>query len=452
MKTTLSPLPAPGTKILFACFPVDGHFNPLTGLAKHLISIGCDVRWYSSHYFARRLDKLDIPYYVFKQAKELDITHLDDVFPERKKIKGKVKKLNFDMVNVFISRGPEYYEDLQSIREVFPFELMIADMAFMGIPFVKDKMNIPVVSIGIAPLPLQSKDLAPYGLGITPAASAMGKIKHRLLRWLAAKVLFAKSNRVLDKMLAGFGINSGKLSLFDLNVMKSSLMLQIGSPGFEYQRSDMPGHVKFVGGLLPYAKQNATIWYDEKLSRYENVILVTQGTVEKDITKLVVPALEAFKDTNALLIVTTGGSHTAELKEKYPHSNVIIEDFIPFNDVMPHANVYITNGGYGGVLLSISHKVPMVVAGVHEGKNEINARVGYFELGVNLDTETPSVEQLRKAVQQVLEDNRYASNTANLCNELQQYQPLDISTQYIGQLLSQKELYTKKTIALQAMN
>jgi len=25
-----------GTKILFACFPADGHFNPLTGLAMYL--------------------------------------------------------------------------------------------------------------------------------------------------------------------------------------------------------------------------------------------------------------------------------------------------------------------------------------------------------------------------------------------------------------------------------
>jgi len=44
----------PGTKILFANVPADGHFNPLTGLAAHLKSIGCDVRWYTSKKYAEK--------------------------------------------------------------------------------------------------------------------------------------------------------------------------------------------------------------------------------------------------------------------------------------------------------------------------------------------------------------------------------------------------------------
>ena len=36
-----------GRKILFASMPAEGHVNPLTGLAKHLQSLGADVRWYT---------------------------------------------------------------------------------------------------------------------------------------------------------------------------------------------------------------------------------------------------------------------------------------------------------------------------------------------------------------------------------------------------------------------
>ncbi len=35
---------------------------------------------------------------------------------------------------------------------------------------------------------------------------------------------------------------------------------------------------------------------------------------------------------------------------------------------MPKCDVYATNGGYGGVLLSIDHALPMVCAGINEGK------------------------------------------------------------------------------------
>src|SRR5215213_5378130 len=50
----------PGTKILFANFPADGHFNPLTGLAAHLKKIGCDVRWYTSDRYQAKIERLGI--------------------------------------------------------------------------------------------------------------------------------------------------------------------------------------------------------------------------------------------------------------------------------------------------------------------------------------------------------------------------------------------------------
>ena len=54
-------------KVLFANFPADGHFNPLTSLAVHLSSIGYDVRWYASSGYAGKLKKLQIPHYPLKK-------------------------------------------------------------------------------------------------------------------------------------------------------------------------------------------------------------------------------------------------------------------------------------------------------------------------------------------------------------------------------------------------
>jgi UDP:flavonoid glycosyltransferase YjiC (YdhE family) len=103
---------------------------------------------------------------------------------------------------------------------------------------------------------------------------------------------------------------------------------------------------------------------------------------------------------------------------------------------MPYADVYVTNGGYGGTLLSIQNQLPMVVAGVHEGKNEINARVGYFKLGINLKTEKPSVLQLRKAVEEILSNDLYSQNVKRLSEEFTQYDPNEICTREVAKLLS----------------
>ncbi|WP_018611930.1 glycosyltransferase [Segetibacter koreensis] len=442
----------PGTKILFANFPADGHFNPLTGLAVHLKNIGCDVRWYTSKTYAEKIARLDIPFYGLQRAVDVSAhAEINDVFPERKKYKGQVSKLKFDMINAFILRSTEYYEDILEIYEEFPFQLMIADITFGAIPFVEEKMNIPVISISVVPLPETSKDLAPSGLGITPSYSFFGKIKQSFLRFIADELLFAQPTKVMWGLLAQHGIDAGKANIFDILIQKSTLVLQSGTPGFEYKRSDLSSHVHFIGPLLPYTKKKEReSWYNEKLSHYDKVILVTQGTIEKDIEKLIVPTLEAFKNSDCLVIATTGGAYTEELRKRYPEENIIIEDFIPFDDVMPYADVYVSNGGYGGVLLSIQHQLPMVVAGVHEGKNEINARVGYFDLGINLKTERPTVLQLRKSVDAVLQSDSYAKNVKRLGKEFKQYDPNEICEKYVAQLLENQISYKEKANSYQA--
>jgi MGT family glycosyltransferase len=427
----------PGTKILFANFPADGHFNPLTGLAVHLKNIGCDVRWYTAKKYAAKIEKLGIPFYRLKRAVDVSADpDIEKVFPERKKHKGQVAKLKFDMIHAFILRSTEYYEDIQDIYKEFEFELMIADITFGAIPFVKEKMNIPVIAVGVVPLPETSKDLPPSGLGLTPSFTFFGKTKQSLLRVIADTLLFAKPTRVMRKILAEHGIDAGKANIFDILIQKSTIVLQSGTPGFEYQRSDISPHIYFAGPLLPYVqKKEGQRWYNEKLRQYDKLILVTQGTVETDSNKVLLPALEAFKNSDFLLIVTTGGSQTEELRKAYPYPNIIIEDFIPFDDVMPYADVYVTNGGYGGVLLSIQNQLPMVVAGVHEGKNEINARVGYFKLGINLKTERPSVLQLRKSVEEILSNELYSQNVRRLSEEFRKYNPNQIGILQVARLV-----------------
>ncbi|MCW3091722.1 MAG: glycosyl transferase [Ferruginibacter sp.] len=440
-------------KILFACVPADGHFNPLTGIAKHLQLLGYDVRWYSSSAYKDKLEKLQIPYYPFERAMEVTGDTVDQIFPDRKGMKNPIKKLNYDIINFFIQRGPEYFADMLNIYRTFPFDLVIADCAFTAIPFITDKMNIPVISIGVFPLTEKSKDLAPNGLAMTPDNSFAGKIKQTILHFAADKILFRKSNKEMKRVMDEYNIDCNKSTIFDLLVKKSTLLLQSGTPGFEYRRSDLGKNVRFIGPLLPYSSNTKKKeWFDKRLNEYKQVILVTQGTVERNPEKILIPTLEAFKGSTTLVVATTGGSQTKELRERFPYKNIIIEDFIPFEDVMPYADVYVTNGGYGGVMLAIENHLPLVVAGVHEGKNEINARVGYFKLGVNLKTETPTPQQLKKAVTEVLTYQFYRDNVVKLSKEFADFDPYALCAGYVKQLLENGHNADQPAVFLQAAN
>jgi UDP:flavonoid glycosyltransferase YjiC (YdhE family) len=106
---------------------------------------------------------------------------------------------------------------------------------------------------------------------------------------------------------------------------------------------------------------------------------------------------------------------------------------------MPYADVYVTNGGYGGVMLGITHQLPIVAAGVHEAKNEITARVGYFKVGIDLKTERPTPGRVRKSVAEVLTDPVYRQNVTRLSEELAQYNANALCAKYFAEVLGQPE-------------
>ncbi len=308
---------------------------------------------------------------------------VDEVFPERKKLKAGVSKLKFDLKNVFIYRAPEYFEDVSVIKNEFPFDVFVSDCTFTAAKIVREKLNVPVVGVGVLPVMSSSKDLPPYGLGLTPGDSFAQRVKQRVLHFVAKNILFKESSVEYNKILARYQLPPENVVIFDIPVLRSDVFLQSGTPGFEYKRSDMPEKLIFVGPLHSYKKvqqKEFNYAWSDGLDKYKKIILISQGTFEPDHSKLIIPALEALKEKNYLLIVATGYHGTEELRSKYKQDNITIEDFIDFDYIMPRTDIYITNGGYGGTLLAIDHALPMVAAGVNEGKNEICARIGYFNL------------------------------------------------------------------------
>ncbi|WP_460971042.1 glycosyltransferase [Spirosoma migulaei] len=427
-------------RILFASMPLEGHFNPLTGLAVHLQRLGYDVRWYTGPSYADKVHRLGLPFYPYQQAIELNQDNFDEIIPERKQIKGAIAKLRFDINHAFLLRVPEFVADLTSIHQEWPFELLVCDVAFTGAPFIRQLLNVPVAAVGVVPLIETSRDLPPSGMGLTPMRGVLGRPIQALLRYLITHHLLKTCTDQYNQLLQAYGLPKTAKFLFDAMIQHCDVLLQSGAPGFEYPRSDMSETIRFVGPMLPYTNGVKRPFADVTKARmYERVVLVTQGTVERDATKLIVPTLDAFKnDSRTLVIVTTGGSQTAELRERYPQENVIIEDFIDFNSVMPYTDVYVTNAGYGGVMLSLQHGLPMVAAGVHEGKNEIAARVGYVNVGVNLKTERPTARQIQTAVEEVLTNRDYKRNAQRLRAEFKQYNPNALCTKYITDLLEKQ--------------
>jgi hypothetical protein len=156
--------------------------------------------------FEEKLKKFNIPHYPFKKALEVNQFNINEVFPERKKLKAGVPQLKFDIKNFFCKRAPEYFEDISEIKKDFPFDIFVCDAAFTAGQIVKKKLNVPSVGIGISPVMSTSKDLPPYGLGLTPSNSFFGRIKQDFLRFVAKNILFKESTVAYNKILKPYDL------------------------------------------------------------------------------------------------------------------------------------------------------------------------------------------------------------------------------------------------------
>jgi MGT family glycosyltransferase len=427
-----------GKKILFANVPADGHFNPLSGLAKHLQQLGADVRWISSGIYKEKIEKLGIHHYPLVKTLDINFSNIADYVPEIR-TNDAFRRITLYRIQ-YAKRSIEYYEDIKEISTIFPFDCLVTDSLFPAIPFVKTLLNVPVIAIGVIPLAEHSIDTAPYGLGLLPPVSDEQHYTFQRL-YLEMPEKFKEATDIFEQLLRNEGVPYKRSTIENTLINAASLYLQIGVPEFEYKRSDLGKNIRFIGALLPSTvSNNLTAWYDERLRAYNKVVVVTQGTVESDPGKLLEPTMQAFMNSDVLVIATTGGKHTQALREKYAAPNIIIEDFIPFNEVMEFADVYITNGGYGGTIQSVMNKVPMVAAGLHEGKNEVCARIDHFGIGINLQTETPTKEAIQHAVQEVFTNHTYKLNVSNLADKFEKHDSYNEVSQYISSLVETKQL------------
>jgi UDP:flavonoid glycosyltransferase YjiC (YdhE family) len=148
--------------------------------------------------------------------------------------------------------------------------------------------------------------------------------------------------------------------------------------------------------------------------------VVTQGTHDVEPADLIEPALEGLADLEVEVVATSGRRGRTEVGVATPR-NARVVDLIDFASVLRTAAVFVTNGGWGGVLASLAAGVPLVVApGSASDKPEIAARIARSGAGINLRARRPKPGAVADAVQELLADPRYRERARQIGSELDQ--------------------------------
>jgi UDP:flavonoid glycosyltransferase YjiC (YdhE family) len=391
--------------------PSAGHTHPLKPIARALVGAGHAVDWIAGRAFRAGVEATGATFLPLPSDLD-DDGPVNAVHPDRAGLTG-LAGIRWDLKHMFLDPVPRQVEELTARLARHGYRAVLADMGFVGAAAVHELAGTPWISVGISPLPVPSRDTAPFGTALPPSAGPVGRLRNRLLYTVMDRVILRDVGRHWQAIRAGIGLPPPTASAFA--TISPTLHLQNGVAEFEYPRSDLPPQVRFVGSLADAAGSSFVPppWWDEVTSGRRPVVHVTQGTVANDdVHALLTRTMRVLATEDVLVVATTGGPDPAVLGPL--PANARAAAFVPHSELLPHTSLMITNGGFGGVQVALAHGVPLVVAGETEDKPEVAARVAWTGAGVRLRRASPRDDDLRAAALRVLRGPAFATAAARL--------------------------------------
>ena len=412
-------------KIIIGALPITGELSPLLQLARGLAGRGHQVTVVTGSQFRPRVEDLGLAFTPVAGLADFGARLLGED-PERARLAPGPEMLNYDCIRNFVDPMPELHAVLQHLLEQDPGQYLISNVQWLGaLPTALGAPGLrPLkwVAVSAIPLFLSSDDTTFFG-PIPAGPGEDGKAANRAANAQFAMAMQPTQDR-LAEVLESLGATQDCPVFTDAIYTVPDVAAALTVPGFEFERSDAPDSLHLVG-VLPASSaadwQPPHWWADLDGSR--PVVVVTQGTIaNQDLSELIEPALAGLADLDVIVVAALGREVSA-LSVPVP-ANARVAEFLPFDKLLPKADVYLTNGGLGGTQQAIAAGVPVIVAGLTEDKPGVAARAAYHGLGINLQTATPTSEAVTAAVQSVLKDDEMRDNVRKLAQVYAAYDPL----------------------------
>ncbi|KAK0120129.1 hypothetical protein ONS95_011537 [Cadophora gregata] len=437
--------------LLFCSTPGHGHVMPVRAVAKTLVARGYEAIFTTNDEFKSMIEELGAKFVPLLGRANFSMSTINTLFPDddRHGPPAGPYRLARALKYIFGSTIPAQHESVQVIlrgieeREPGRQVIVIHESMFWGtLPILLGAEGLKpagVISLGISPLPLAGPGIPPFGLGLPFDSSPAGIEKYEGMSKVREE-MYEELTESLNEIFAGFGLDKMKQHIMDLHVTAPHRWIQMCIPSLEYPRANPPPGLRFAGGL-PGGHRGVTRakpdWWEDVTvnAAKKRIVFVSQGTATDLYEKLIIPTLQGLAECEDILVVAALGREGAVLPDDFQiPKNARVGDFIPFDELLPYADAFVTNGGYGGFQHAVSHGTPLIVAGLAADKPEVAARVEWAGLGVNMRTEVPTPEAVKEAVEKVLSDGKYKERAKALEGEVGKYDVFEAVIKSIEEL------------------
>ncbi len=431
-------------KILLASIPATGHFNPILVAARILKEAGHETAIYSSVVFRDQIERAGIRFFPLPQDADKGVRDFVASSLEKHKVTPGPEDLVKVYMGVFLNPMISQFRGLQAILKEFCPDVVIHETSFAGVipMLLGPRSERPAsVHLGISALPLERADGAPWGPGLLPSDDPEKRKEYAAIAHDMNEKKDLPMQRAAEKMLAGIGLPPLPASLFASGAMLADLILQPCTPLFEFPLREAEEKLHFIGPLLPSGAGDVPAEIKGAKKAGRKIVLVSQGTIaNNDLGKLLAPAILGLGEREDFLILATTGGKPIENIRCTLSPNTIASQYLDFGRILPEVDVLVAFGSYGTVTQTLSFGVPMVVVGMGEDKPEVGARVTWTGTGIYLATDTPTPEQVRDAVDQILAKPEYRARAQEVAREFASYETAKRLPELVEELVADREV------------
>ncbi|KAF3920748.1 hypothetical protein ABW20_dc0101231 [Dactylellina cionopaga] len=441
--------------IVITSAPIMAHFKSLLPISAYLVKNGYEVHITTGAALREDSEWTGATFHPYPE----EISDPMKLIYEVEGIeKGTPQRVNLDLIQFFITPIPKQYETVQNVceeittRESYkgePIVIMSETGSWAVSPYLfgapwRGVKPSAIITVGSIPVACTDPDLAPFNAGLPPAKNDEDRKMYAGMHehtW-GSDEWFKGAQSFYELTLRGLGATEKIPVLLD-HVKHSDRYLQCSLEEQEYKRAEPPKGLRYIGWPELKGRKVPPFppFWEEILEVSKNkskrIVFACQGTVPwNDMNDLIVPTIKGLADRDDILLIASLGAPHQKLPENLEiPENTRVCNYIPFEDLFPHLDVFVNSGGFGSTQQALYYGVPLILVGTGEDKPENNARVEWTGAAINLKCQTAQPEAVREAVIRILENDTFAKRAKYFSEEYHKINPLELVEKNIQEAL-----------------
>jgi MGT family glycosyltransferase len=404
-------------RLLFTVWPFPTHLHPFLALAREASSQGHEVAFYTGGGALSVVAREGFRCFPFREVEWGRVSGtVDDLIAGRKR-PAQMRRL---WPRFLVETVPAQVRDLEAVLAEWPADALVCDIAMWApILILRERMGVPVIAFShVAHSILPGPDGPIQGIALPRRRNAWQAV-YAAVAARAANVITARTRRKANALRGQFGLAPLNVGV---NAFTGTLPLYLvpGAPEFDNLRSDLPASVSYVGPCLwdKHRDQAPPAWLERTLARiprHRPVVLVDEGALYTHEPRVLQMAARALANLPLTVILLAGeGRVMADLKFGPLASNVEIHPHAPLSDVLPMADLLVSNGNSESVLAALQAGLPVVVLPSIWDQAEMAWRVAETGVGLRISPSLATPGRMRRAVLRVLAEAAFGDNAARM--------------------------------------